>query len=155
MGVETDRELATIFSAARPGTTAEAYAFSDDGLMLTPSRFAEDLIAADVLPAAAAANSAFVVAVRDPGGDLAGHVPALEAAARPLTQAAALAVAARGKTSESEWHGAVAAPYRSYRGNEVDRRVALAAGLRHGRHRGDLRRPRRSRRCATSGSASR
>ena len=43
MGVETDRELETIFSAARPGETAEAYAFGDDGLMLTSSRFGEQL----------------------------------------------------------------------------------------------------------------
>ena len=30
MGVEADRVLATIFSAARPGNTSEAYAFSDE-----------------------------------------------------------------------------------------------------------------------------
>jgi eukaryotic-like serine/threonine-protein kinase len=120
MGVEADRELATIFSAARPGATAEAFAFSDDGLMLTPSRFADELIAADALPVSAAGTAAFVVPVRDPGGDLLdGHVPSREAAARPLTQAAALAVAARGKTAEADWHGAIEAPYRSYRGTEV------------------------------------
>ena len=120
MGVEADRELATIFAAARPGDTAEAFAFSDDGLMLTPSRFADELIAVNALPASAAETSAFVVPVRDPGGDLgAGHEPAREPAARPLTQAAAMAVAARTKSAESEWRGALAAPYRSYRGNEV------------------------------------
>jgi hypothetical protein len=35
MGVATDRELETIFAAARPGSTGEAYAFGDDGLMLS------------------------------------------------------------------------------------------------------------------------
>ncbi|MET0204092.1 MAG: serine/threonine-protein kinase [Casimicrobiaceae bacterium] len=119
MGVVTDRDLATVFSAARPGTTAEAFAVSDDGLMLTPSRFTDDLIAAEVLPEAAI-NSALAVSVRDPGGDLLkGHVPALEAAARPLTQAAAVAVAARGKPSDADWRGVIDAPYRSYRGSEV------------------------------------
>ncbi|MEO5764825.1 MAG: serine/threonine protein kinase [Casimicrobiaceae bacterium] len=119
MGVVTDRELATVFSAARPGTTTEAFAFSDDGLMLTPSRFTEDLIAADVIPQSAS-NAALVVAVRDPGGDLMhGHVPPLEPAARPLTQAAALAVAARGKPAGSDWKGVIDVPYRSYRGSEV------------------------------------
>ena len=99
MGVETDGELATIFSAARPGTTAEAYAFSDDGLMLTPSRFTDELITAGVLKGTEASSSAFLVHVRDPGGDPStGYSPTLEPAARPLTQAAALAVAARGKT---------------------------------------------------------
>jgi serine/threonine-protein kinase len=120
MGVEADRELTTIFSAARPGATAEAYAFSDDGLMLTPSRFAEEMIAAGLIPGATAGNAAFLIPVRDPGGDLlAGHVPPVEAAARPLTQAAALAAAARGKPAESDRQGVIATPYRSYRGVEV------------------------------------
>jgi len=120
MGVEADGKLATIFSAARPGNTAEAYAFSDDGLMLTPSRFSEELVAAGVLNEAAAGSSAFQVLVRDPGGNLsAGHSPALEPAARPLTQPAALAVAARAKTIESDQHGVVATPYRGYHGNDV------------------------------------
>ena len=120
MGVEADRELATIFSAARPGDTAEAFAFSDDGLMLTPSRFAEELIAADVLPVSAVGSSAFLVPLRDPGGDLLeGHVPKFEVGARPLTQAAALAVAARGKALESDRGGVMQKPYRSYRGSEV------------------------------------
>ncbi len=120
MGVEADGELATIFTTARPGTTAEAYAFSDDGLMLTPSRFAEELIAAGVLAEAAAGSSAFHIMVRDPGGNLlAGHTPVLEPAARPLTQAGALAVAARGKLLESDQRAAIAVPYRSYHGNDV------------------------------------
>ncbi len=120
MGVEADRELAAIFSAARSGTTSEVFALSDDGLMLTPSRFAEEMIAARVISDAGARGSIFQVPVRDPGGDLmAGHVPALEAAARPLTQAAALAVAARVKSVESDRRGAVAEPYRSYRGSDV------------------------------------
>ena len=120
MGVETDGELATIFSAARPGTTAEAYAFSDDGLMLTPSRFRGELIAAGVLREADADSPAFLVHVRDPGGDPAtGYAPTLEPAARPLTMAAALAVAARGKPSESDHGGAVSTAYRSYLGHDV------------------------------------
>ncbi len=119
MGVETDRQLATIFSAARPGTTAEAYAFADDGLMLTESRFADDLIAAGVLKDSAAAGSAFGIALRDPGDvENEGRPSGLEAAARPLTRAAALAVAARNNTGLGE-QGAVATPYRSYRGTEV------------------------------------
>jgi serine/threonine-protein kinase len=120
MGVETDRELETIFSAARPGNSAEAYAVSDDGLMLSSSRFSDELIAAGVLPATGTASSAFLVPVRDPGGELAqGHVPKLEAAARPLTQAAALAVAARGKMTDYDRRGVITEPYRDYRGSEV------------------------------------
>jgi len=120
MGVEADRELTTIFSVARSGGTAEAYAFSDDGLMLTPSRFDEELVTAGVRSATGAADSAFAVPIRDPGGNLlAGHVPTVETGARPLTRAAALAVAARGKTTDIERRGVVAEPYRSYLGGEV------------------------------------
>jgi eukaryotic-like serine/threonine-protein kinase len=120
MGVETDRDLENIFSAARPGETAEAYAFGDDGLMLTSSRFAEQLQAAGILAAEDHGDGAMQIHVRDPGGELvAGFKPALEPAARPLTQAAALAIAARGKPAAAERAGQIAAPYRDYRGSEV------------------------------------
>ncbi len=120
MGVETDRELDTIFSAARSGETSEAYAFSDDGLMLTSTRFAEQLVTAGVLPATGGTDAAFLVPVRDPGGNLEeGYVPTIEPAARPLTRAAALAIAARSKVTQIERHGIVPGPYRGYRGDEV------------------------------------
>ena len=120
MGVETDRELDTIFSTARPGETTEVYAIGDDGLMLTSSRFAEELVNVGVLSATSIGGGAFQVHVRDPGGELArGHAPALEQAARPLTQAAALAIAARGKKTDYERHGVVSLPYRDYRGADV------------------------------------
>lgn len=120
MGVETDRDLDTIFSTARPGATAEVYAFGDDGLMLTSSRFSEELVAAGVLPATSTSGGAFAIQVRNPGGDLVGgHVPQFEPAARPYTQAAALAIAARGKKIDADRHGVIALPYRDYRGTEV------------------------------------
>lgn len=119
MGVETDRELETIFSAARPGETSEAYAFSDDGFMLTSTRFTDQLAAVGALPISAS-SGAFLVHVRDPGARLEpGYNPKLEAAARPLTRAAALALAARTKATEVERRGVVLEPYRSYRGDEV------------------------------------
>lgn len=120
MGVETDRDLENIFLAARPGRTAESYAFGDDGLMLTSSRFPEQLKIAGVLPESVRGDGAMTIHVRDPGGELAkGHQPSLEAAAWPLTQAAALAIAARAKTTNIERSGVIAAPYRDYRGAEV------------------------------------
>jgi len=119
VGIVADRDFTAVFSAARPGESTEAYAFSDDGLMLTPTRFADALIAAGMLPETGA-PPAFAIHVRDPGGDLAsGHTPKLEPAARPLTQAAALAVAARGKSLETDRQGAIVVPYRGYRGDEV------------------------------------
>jgi tRNA A-37 threonylcarbamoyl transferase component Bud32 len=120
MGVETDREMENIFSTARPGATAEVYAFGDDGLLLTSSRFSEELVSAGVLSTGSAGGGAFQVQVRDPGGALGqGHVPEREPAARPFTQAAALAIAARGKETDIERHGVVTTPYRNYRGVDV------------------------------------
>ncbi len=101
--IVADREFTAVFSAARPGATTDAYAFADDGLMLTPTRFADELVAAGMLPESATPPTAFAIPVRDPGGDVAaGHAPAVEAAARPLTQAAALALAARGKSLDAD-----------------------------------------------------
>ncbi len=118
-GVVADRDLAAVFAAARSGATTEAYAFGDDGFMLTPSRF-PDVLPNGIPAASGRTSGAFVVPVRDPGGELAaGHRPALEPAARPLTQSAALAVAARGKSLDSEQQGFIAEPYRNYHGDEV------------------------------------
>ncbi len=117
IGIAADRELVDVFSAARPGKTTEAYAFAADGLMLTPSRFADTLAEAGVL---SDVNTALVLQVRDPGGDLVGgHQPALEPAARPLTRAAALAIAARDKGADGDRRGMISQPYRSYLGSEV------------------------------------
>ena len=102
MGVEADGELATIFSPPRvPGPRPRRTRSPTTACMLTPSRFAEELIAAGVadgsrgrqlrVPRSRCAIRAAILPT--------GHAPTLEPAARPLTQAAALAVAARGKTA--------------------------------------------------------
>jgi serine/threonine-protein kinase len=117
MGVATDRELETIFSAARPGKTGEAYAFADNGLMLSSSRQAESVT--DGMPAASAASRERLQ-VRDPGGPIAeGYLPQLQPDARPLTQAAALAIASRQRAGQVDRRGVLATPYRGYRGTEV------------------------------------
>ncbi|HQR70531.1 MAG TPA: serine/threonine protein kinase [Burkholderiaceae bacterium] len=118
MGVATDRELETIFTAARPGATGEAYAFGDSGLMLSSSRQL-DTPSIEGVPAPRPAPGERMH-VRDPGGPVAeGYVPTLESAARPLTRAAALAIAARSKTAEIDRRGVIATPYRGYRGYDV------------------------------------
>ena len=118
MGVATDRELETIFSAARPGTTGEAYAFGDDGLMLSSSRPPETLDVEGV--AVPSTNQRERIHVRDPGDAVSrGELPRLQPAARPMTQVAALAIAARDRTAEIDRRGVVATPYRGYRGVDV------------------------------------
>ena len=117
VGVYADREFARLFSPADVIGQVDTYAFGDDGLLITPSRYGETLAAAGEIPDEAAADQAFTIHVRDPGGNLAaGHRSRLEPAARPLTEPAALALAARAKLAESERGGAVIAPYRDYTG---------------------------------------
>jgi serine/threonine-protein kinase len=117
MGVYADQEFARIFSPRNVIGQVDTYAFGDDGLLLTPSRYGELLAQAGEIPDEFAAQRAFTIHARDPGGNLsAGHRSRLEPAARPLTEPAALAIAARHKTSEAERAGTVAVPYRDYTG---------------------------------------
>ena len=119
MGVATDRELETIFSAARPGTSGEAYAFGDDGLMLSSSRPPEAPAGMEGVPEPPT-DRRERIHVRDPGEAVAlGQASRLQPAARPLTQVAALAIAARDRTAEIDRRGVVATPYRGYRGVDV------------------------------------
>ncbi|HEV3025779.1 MAG TPA: hypothetical protein VGX76_25070, partial [Pirellulales bacterium] len=105
-------ELRDILSHARTGRTGEAYAFDQDGLMLTESRFNQQLMAAGLIPDTPEAHSAATVQIRDPGGDLTrGYRPARPLAARPLTWMAAHAVAGKD--------GFDLDGYRDYRGVAV------------------------------------
>ena len=120
IGVRTDLEFARLFTAGRATPTTETYAFGEDGTLLTPTRSIDELIAAGHAVERNGTGGVFTVPVRDPGGDLLdGHLSLTEAAARPLTQAAALAVAARGKPAEAEQRGTLEEPYRNYAGREV------------------------------------
>ena len=113
-----DGEFAGILSIARPGRTGEAYAFDENGVLLSESRFVAELRKANLIPDGSSAI--LRVQARDPGGDLsAGHKPDMEWAALPLTRLAALAVASRNKPETAERHGVVLKPYRNYRGVEV------------------------------------
>lgn len=89
-----EKELHAILSLARTGQTGEAYAFDRDGLMLTESRFNDQLAAAGLLSDAPDAQSAAAIQLRDPGGDLTrGYRASRPLAACPLTLMAAHAVA--------------------------------------------------------------
>jgi serine/threonine-protein kinase len=58
--------------------------------------------------------------IRDPGDPSSeSQMPRLEPAARPLTQAAALAIAARERSAEIDRRGVISAPYHGYRGVDV------------------------------------
>tara|TARA_R110002111_G_scaffold247140_2_gene310047 strand:+ start:46244 stop:48349 length:2106 start_codon:yes stop_codon:yes gene_type:complete len=101
-----------ILSVARAGKTGETYAFDQDGLMLSQSRFDEDLKMIGLIPDREDARSILNVQIRDPEVNmLSGNRPALRLADRPLTQMAASAVQ---NQSGVEVNG-----YRDYRGVPV------------------------------------
>ena len=115
-----DAQFTHILTAAKPGRTGEVYAFSPDGVMLSESRFVGELKKLGIVPDEPGAGAMLRVQLRDPGGNLAeGYQPELELAARPYTQLAALAIAARGKPDPAQRGGVILEPYRNYRGVEV------------------------------------
>jgi hypothetical protein len=101
-----------ILQVARMGESGETYAFDDQGVMLSESRFVDQLVGIGLLPEDPAARETALVRIRDPGGSLAeGHVPELPVLARPLTRMAAEAV--------TQQAGLDVEGYRDYRGVEV------------------------------------
>jgi hypothetical protein len=83
-------DFSNVLRIARTGESGETYAFDADGLMLSHSRFEEDLVELGLLEPGQ--QSILRVQIRDPGGDLTqGFVPTLPLKARPLTRMAAAA----------------------------------------------------------------
>jgi tRNA A-37 threonylcarbamoyl transferase component Bud32 len=116
----TDGEFTSVFTSARPGNTTEAFAFAENGSIVTPIRFVTELVTAGTLPESTPDRAVFIVEVRDRGLPREPSQAAIQdPAARPLTEPAARALAARGRTAESDLRGVVSIPYRSYHGAEV------------------------------------
>ena len=116
----TDGEMSSVFVAARPGVTAETFAFTEQGRIVTPIRFVAEMVALGQLPESTPEHAVLVLAARDPGPVRDGEPPARkDPGAMPLTEAAARATAARSRPTGSEQRGTVQTPYRSYRGVDV------------------------------------
>jgi eukaryotic-like serine/threonine-protein kinase len=111
--------LGDLLNVGRMGKTGETYAISSESVMLSESRFDDQLKKIGLVPNEPAALSALTVQIRDPGGDMtAGYNPSLEKEARPQTLIARLALASRYKLA-GEQMGTILTPYRDYRGVEV------------------------------------
>jgi tRNA A-37 threonylcarbamoyl transferase component Bud32 len=105
-------EFTRILGVARMGESGETYAFDAEGLMVSHSRFDEQLRAIGLLPADPGVHSILNVEIRNPGGDMTrGFVPEVPLRARPLTRMAADAIAGRP--------GVDVAGYPDYRGVPV------------------------------------
>ncbi len=107
-----DLQLRRLLTSNRQGQTAEAYLFSRAGLMLTESRFDDELRRGGFISGDTISGSALHVEVRDPGGDVtSGYHSTVALKDRPLTFAAQHALG--GET------GLTLGSYRDYRGRDV------------------------------------
>jgi len=109
--MEPDKDFTRILSIARMGGSGDTYAFNADGLMLSHSRFEDEILDLHGIDASDA-GSMLRVRVVDPGGDMtAGHRPKNTMRTLPLSEMA------RSATSGQD--GVNTDGYRDARGVEV------------------------------------
>lgn len=108
--IRPEREFTDILQMGRIGKTGETYAINKRGVMVSNSRFDDNLILLGLLPDQEHAASILNIQVRDPGGPMVdGFRPTRRRHELPLTQIAASAV--NGAT------GVNMVGYRDYRGS--------------------------------------
>lgn len=107
--IRPEREFTEILQIGQIGSTGETYAIDKDGLMVSNSRFDEQLMLAGLIPDREGAASILNIHVRDPGGSLLdGHRPKVRRSELPMTFPCSQAL--EGKT------GVSLDGYRDYRG---------------------------------------
>ncbi len=90
--LQTAGQFAQALEHARPGNTGETYAFDKNGLLLTDSRFNDELRRLGLISPAPTSRSVLVLELRDPGVNLnKGFRPAVPRESLPLTRMAASA----------------------------------------------------------------
>jgi len=110
--MDPQEDFSRILGVARMGETGDAYAFDSRGIMLTASRFDDDLKRLGLIPNNRDATTILKLQLLDPGVDLrTGEQPAKSRANLPLTRMAAAAT--------TEWSGYDVEGYRNYRGSKV------------------------------------
>jgi hypothetical protein len=111
--INPDAEFTRILSVARSGKSGETYAFDQHGLMVSRSRFDDQLKKLGLIEDRPGASSALNLRLSDPGGDFPQKISTEDAAsaARPLIRMVANSVAGGS--------GVDAAPARDYRGVPV------------------------------------
>ncbi|WP_442508592.1 serine/threonine protein kinase [Novipirellula sp. SH528] len=107
-----EKEFTKILQAARAGSSGETYAFNAEGLMITGSRFDDELKRIGLLADDQRTRSVLNVHIRDPGVDLTqGNRPTLRGPDQPLTRLAADAISGNDSVDVDG--------YRDYRGVSV------------------------------------
>jgi len=88
--IRPEEEFTRILQVARAGQSGETYAFDRDGLMLSNSRYDDDLKRVGLLADLPDSQSVITIHVRDPGVNMSeGERPTLRRADQPLTCMAA------------------------------------------------------------------
>jgi serine/threonine protein kinase len=110
--IDPEKEFSRILSVARFGQTGETYAFDSSGLMISRSRFDDQLKAFGLLEDRSEVTSALTLPLVDPGGDLSrGFVMQTATTNCPLTHSVLEALAGRDDVRVT--------PARDYRGVPV------------------------------------
>ncbi len=110
--VDPKKDFTRILSVAELGNTGSTYAFDEKGLMLSASRFKDQLKQLGLIPDTPDGSAILTLELRDPGVDLTKGKKTTEPRdSRPLTRMAAAAV--------SGLSGIDIDGYRDYRGTEV------------------------------------
>lgn len=108
--IRPEREFRRMLGLGRIGDSGETYAINANALMVSNSRFDEDLILLGLIPDQKYAKSMLTVLIHDPGGDMTqGFHPKRRRSELPRTKAAEAAI--EKKTSGWDADG-----YRDYRG---------------------------------------
>ncbi len=110
--IRPELEFTQILELGQVADSGETYAFNADGVMISNSRFDEELILLGLLPDQPGSRSMLQLLVRDPGGDMTtGFRPKVRRSQLPLTLMAADAIEGNANINVDG--------YRSYRGASV------------------------------------
>jgi eukaryotic-like serine/threonine-protein kinase len=104
--IRPEREFTQLLQLGRLGESGETYAFNKDGLLVSNSRFDEELILLGLLPDTETAHSILNISLRDPGGDMtAGHRPNVRRAELPLVKSVTSAIAGNNAVDVEGYRG--------------------------------------------------
>ena len=110
--IRPEKEFTRILQLGQLGESGETYAFNVQGLMLSNSRFDDDLVLLGIIPDTMNSRSLLQLQVRDPGGNMTqGYRPRVRRSEMPLTDMAEAAIS--GNT------GSNVDGYSDYRGVKV------------------------------------
>jgi len=91
--LDPEAGFATVLQQTRAGKTGETYAFNSNGLVISQSRFDDELKKLKLIPDDPESTSTLNLDLRNPGGNmLKGYRPKLARMAQPLTDMAARAI---------------------------------------------------------------